>query len=442
MQQSHTTITCNNRIQQSHAAITITAEVQPFVTLPQAEVAYAAGEEAKHILSVAIDSHVRTFVQQLKQADDALLGGECEGIAALLQAQLQRAVAATESPPSSALPCHPSTDSAKSLAAAYMTSEVKALQPVAQFMPVDKEQFRLCVQQVLPPLGHIRAHDPSVFHEPHRRDVPLPLPHFDFSQFASSLPADDSGCGDEAPCRVRGGNVVRGRKLDGKGGAGMTQQQTLRDVFAAPAASHGTVAPCNAPSFGNTPSFSTAGNIDVTPAFGAAAAASSLGPSPSSVVRPQNMLRNRDCAPFVAAQARPSAVSSALAAFRSEMEPPSAPGAFGFPVAFAGSSAAPASRNTSLLGSSATVLPPPHPNHLPPPPPHFGVASALEQHGELQRGSAPLLQPGGATDAVQPQLSVLKKMGKYVPALLRSVYYDTLHLFAPPFVLVRCIYFV
>ncbi len=324
------------------------------------------------------------------------------------------------------------------------------MQQVAQFMPVDKDQFRLCVQQMLPPLGHIRAHDPSSRYEAHRCDVPLPpLPHFDFSQFASSLPPGDSGRGDESACRVRGGdglrggNAVRGRKHDGKGGAGMTQQQTFSDSTAAPAASQGTAAPCNhAPSFGSTPSFCTAGSTDVTPAVGTAAATSSFGSSPLSVFRPQNLSRSRDHVPFVATQVRPCTVSSALAAFRSEIELPSAPGRFAFPVAFTGSSAALATRDASLLGSSAPVPPPPYLNHLPPPPSHFGIASPLQQHGLHQHGNAPLLQPGDVTDAQQPQVSVLKKMSKCVPLPLCPVYYDSLHLFTLPFILVRCIYFV
>ena len=123
--------------------------------------ALAAGEEAKVILGAAIDAQVEHITRQLKQADDALLGGESETIAAFLQAQLQQATAAAEMPPAAAPPCHPQSQSALALSAAYMTSEMRPLSTAVQFSPVDKDHYRLSVVQMLPPLGRIQAPIPS-----------------------------------------------------------------------------------------------------------------------------------------------------------------------------------------------------------------------------------------------------------------------------------------
>jgi hypothetical protein len=87
----------------------------------QARAAHAAGEEAKSILAAAIDAQVQDVVRQLKHADDALLGGESQGIAAFLQLQLQQATVAAEAPPAAALPCQPGSESAMALAAAYVS---------------------------------------------------------------------------------------------------------------------------------------------------------------------------------------------------------------------------------------------------------------------------------------------------------------------------------
>jgi hypothetical protein len=166
--------------------------VIPFTSY-QLHAARAAGEEAKLIVAAAIDAHIELIVQQLKQADDTLLGGEANEIVAFLQAQLQQAVAATESPPPSAFPCILGSPAALALAAAYMTSEMKPISASAQFCPTDKEQFRTRINQMLPPLGHIRTPVPTSPPRIHDCDMPPPpLPHFDFSQFPAP-PSFDFG---------------------------------------------------------------------------------------------------------------------------------------------------------------------------------------------------------------------------------------------------------
>ena len=181
--------------------------------------ARAAGEEAKLIVAAAIDAHVEHVVQQLKQADDTLLGGEADAIAMFMQAQLQQAVAAAENPPPSAVPCIPESPAALALAAAYMTSEMKPLSAVAQFCPTDKEQFRIKINQILPPLGHIRIPVPSSPPCSHDCDMPPPpLPHFDFSQFPA-VPSFDFGDVAEALGQERREvKGVRGDKNGGRGG--------------------------------------------------------------------------------------------------------------------------------------------------------------------------------------------------------------------------------
>ena len=72
-------------------------------------------------MAAAIDAQVQDIVRQLKHADDALLGGESQGIAAFLQLQLQQATSAAEAPPASALPCQPRSESAMALAAACVS---------------------------------------------------------------------------------------------------------------------------------------------------------------------------------------------------------------------------------------------------------------------------------------------------------------------------------
>lgn len=154
----------------------------------QASAILAAGEEAKLMMISAVDAEVHRLVQQLHQTDHVLLGGDREVICEFLNSQLQRAVSASESPPASALPCLPGSEAAMALAAAYMTSELKGISRVAQFIPKDKEQFRSCMLQNLPSIGDIRAPEPSS--PPHSLDCEMPRPplhHFDFSSFDPSL---------------------------------------------------------------------------------------------------------------------------------------------------------------------------------------------------------------------------------------------------------------
>ena len=168
----------------------------------------AAGAEAKVILAEAIDAQVEHLTLQLKQANDALLGGESETIAAFLQAQLQQATAAAEAPPAEAPPCLPQSQSALALAAAYMTSEATALSAAVQFGPVDKDHYRMSVLQMLPPLGCMQAPLPSS--PPQFRDCDMTLPplgHFDFSQFSSPSPFDFGGIDKALACRVEGGDA-------------------------------------------------------------------------------------------------------------------------------------------------------------------------------------------------------------------------------------------
>jgi hypothetical protein len=201
--------------------------------------ARAAGEEAKLIVAAAIDAHVEHVVQQLKQADDTLLGGEADAIAMFMQAQLQQAVAAAENPPPSAFPCIPESQAALALAAAYMTSEMKPLSAVAQFCPTDKEQFRTKINQMLPPVGHIRIPVPSSPPRIHDCDMPTPpLPHFDFSQFPAVPSFDFGGVAEALGEEKREVKGVRGDKNAGRGGparhavdrgsmnAALQQQQT------------------------------------------------------------------------------------------------------------------------------------------------------------------------------------------------------------------------
>jgi hypothetical protein len=158
--------------------------------------------------------------------------------------------------------------------------------------------------------------------------------------------------------------------------------------------------------------------------------------SPSFSFRPQNMRHRRDdlrpyvasqpAVPFVAAQPRdmpkpapaskndvtvyPSTAGSALAAFRSEKEPPSASGTFGIRVAFTGSSAV-SVRGASLLGGT----------------PAFGATNAAPSFGAPGNPTQPTarVQPSQQEAEDGRQRSVLQQQ--------KTLKYDSL-----PFLLLSC----